>query len=197
MMVFHWSLSNIKFLQISRKNLCILANLNNTIVPKVSICPIYHTFCPFPSLCEPFKVHKSQLVSPSPSSTTAFFILLQGASTSLSLRFLWFSLSGHLGQQYPLYSKTSLFGNHHEVWSSGRDLVICLYPKISEKFVRLILQERFWLVQVLFGSMVKVQFLARFPVDHLFHSVVFSLALALCFCYFRLLLLFIRVFTSA
>ena len=35
--------------------------------------------------------------------------------------------------------------------------------------MRLILSERFWFVRLPFGSMVKFQSLAQFPVDHLSH----------------------------
>ena len=40
-----------------------------------------------------------------------------------------------------------------------------LYLKVPEVFVRLILQERFWVVHIPFGRMFKLQFLAQFPVD--------------------------------
>ena len=40
-----------------------------------------------------------------------------------------------------------------------------------------ILQDRCWVVQIPFVRMVKFQFLAQFPVDHLTHPVLFSLIL--------------------
>ena len=43
--------------------------------------------------------------------------------------------------------------------------MICLYRKIPENYVRLILQDGFWFVYKPFGSMVKFQFLAQFPGD--------------------------------
>ena len=49
--------------------------------------------------------------------------------------------------------------------------------KIPEKFVRLILQDRFWVVHMPFVRIVKLKFLAQFPVDQLAHPVVSSLIL--------------------
>ncbi len=45
--------------------------------------------------------------------------------------------------------------------------MIRLYLKIPEKFVRLILLNRFWVVHIPFHCMVKFQFLAQLPVDYL------------------------------
>ena len=61
------------------------------------------------------------------------------------------------------------------IWSSDQDLVIRLYLEILEKFVRIILKDRFWVVHILFVPMVKLQLLAQFPVDHLAHPAVPSL----------------------
>ena len=38
--------------------------------------------------------------------------------------------------------------------------------------MRVILQDRFWVVHIPFVRMVKIQFIAQFPVDHLAHSVM-------------------------
>ena len=57
--------------------------------------------------------------------------------------------------------------DHYKIWSSGRDLVISLYLKITE--------DRFWVLHSPFVHMVKLQLLAQFPVDHLAHPVVPSL----------------------
>ena len=46
-------------------------------------------------------------------------------------------------------------------------------------FVHLILQNRFWILNIPFGSMVKFQFFALFPMDHLPHPFVSSLILLL------------------
>ena len=51
--------------------------------------------------------------------------------------------------------------DYYKVRGSGWDLVICLYLNITEEFVLLILQDRFWVVQIPFGCMVKFKFLAQ------------------------------------
>ena len=59
-------------------------------------------------------------------------------------------------------------------------VLITLYLRIPEEFVRLILQDRFWIVHKPFVRMVKFKFLAQFPV-HTYHTypVVSSLILFL------------------
>ena len=52
--------------------------------------------------------------------------------------------------------------------------MIRLYLRIPDKFVRLILQDRFLVVPIPFVRRVKLQFLAQFPVDPLTHLVVSS-----------------------
>ena len=49
------------------------------------------------------------------------------------------------------------------------------YIKISEKFVRIILQDWFQVVHIPFFRMVKFQFFAQFRVDHLSYPVMSSL----------------------
>ena len=51
--------------------------------------------------------------------------------------------------------------------------------KIPKNFMRLILEDGFWFMHISFRNMVKFQFLAQFPVDHLPHPVVSSLILLL------------------
>ena len=41
------------------------------------------------------------------------------------------------------------FADYNKVWSSGRYLVIRLYLKMPEDFVRVILQNRFWVVHII------------------------------------------------
>ena len=57
----------------------------------------------------------------------------------------------------------------------------CVCLKIPDNLVRLILQDRFWFVHILFLRVVQFQFLAQFPVDHLAHPVVSCLILLLCY----------------
>ena len=67
------------------------------------------------------------------------------------------------------YSALSLF--------SKLSLVLVLWPVLGDRFIsqnhweflRLILQDWFWFVNIPFVRMVKFQFLAQFPVDHLSH----------------------------
>ena len=57
--------------------------------------------------------------------------------------------------------------------------MIFLYLRIPEKFVRLILLDGFRVVHTPLVRIVKIQFLAQFPEDHLLHSVMSSLVLFL------------------
>ena len=65
------------------------------------------------------------------------------------------------------------FIDYYKIWSSGRDYLIRWYFKTPEEFVRLILQDRFRVGHIPFVHMVKLQFLAQFPVDLLAHPVVY------------------------
>ena len=59
------------------------------------------------------------------------------------------------GYQSSLFDRFSLFFlNYHLVWSSSRELLICLYLKIPENFVCFILQVRFLFVQMPFASFI-------------------------------------------
>ena len=58
--------------------------------------------------------------------------------------------------------------------------MICLYQKIQENFVLLILQVRFRVVQIPLVCMVKLKFLGRFPVDHFPHLVVSLFVIISC-----------------
>ena len=49
------------------------------------------------------------------------------------------------------------FFYYYKIWSSGRDLVICLYVKIAEEFVCLLLSDIFWVVHIPFVRTVKLQ----------------------------------------
>ena len=101
--------------------------------------------------------------------------------------FLWISFCGPFGRQSPLYGK---FASHFfvcvyvcvliiTVWSSGQHKLIRRYLKISEICMHLILQDGFSFVYISFGCIIKFQFLAQFPLDHLSHPVVSSLGLPL------------------
>ena len=66
--------------------------------------------------------------------------------------------------------------------------------KTPEEFVRLIFQNRFWAVHIPVVRMVKFNFLAQFPVDHLAHPVVPSFILFLCLLLLLLLVVVTAVF---
>ena len=174
-MVFYWSLSDNTSPQVSRTIFSILTNLINSIVWMFSARPpISNSSSPLKGL---FKAHQLQSVSPSLSCSIAFLVLWLGLSTCLSFHFLWFALYSLPGQQSSLFSRFSYFVYYHEVWSSGQDHMICLYLKIPENFVCLILQVRFLFVVIPFGFTIKFQFLAQFSVDCLLHPLTLSLIL--------------------
>ena len=68
-----------------------------------------------------------------------------------------------------------LFVVYHEVRSFSWDKAVCLYPKIPEIFVLLILHDGFWVVHISLIRMVKFKFLLQFSVDHLPNPVLSSL----------------------
>ena len=110
-MVFQWSLSDRKSLQVTRTLLSILADLNNHVVWIVSIHPLISD--------SSSPLSKSLRTVPSIPITVGIIIILifhsfffffsSLASTCLSFCFLWFSLYGLLGWQNPQYSKFSPF----------------------------------------------------------------------------------------
>ena len=66
--------------------------------------------------------------------------------------------------------------------------MIRLYHKILEKFVSLVVQDRFWVVHIPFDRMVRFKLLAQFPLYHLPHPVISDLKpVCVNFC-FRLML---------
>ena len=86
-----------------------------------------------------------------------------------------FSFSFTCGQpelQSPLISRFSAFVDYHKIWSSAQDLAIRFYHKFPENFGRLIFQDRFLVIHILFVRLVKFELFAKFPVYHLAHPVV-------------------------
>ena len=69
---------------------------------------------------------------------------------------------------------------YYKFYSSGRDLVICLYPEIPKEFQRLILHDLIWVLHIPFVRMINLKCLARFTVNHFAQPVLFSLILFLC-----------------
>ena len=72
------------------------------------------------------------------------------------------------------------FVDYYELWSSGRDYVICLYVKAPLEFMRVIFKDRRQVVHIPFVCMVELKFPAHFPVDYLVDPVVSRLVLLLC-----------------
>ena len=86
--------------------------------------------------------------------------------------------------------------DYHKTRSSCRHEGICLYLKIPENFMSLILRDILWFMYMPFGSMVKHRLFAQFPVDHLSQTVVGCLILLLLLfaTSFVIIILLIRKF---
>ena len=135
-MVFHSRLSNNKFPQVSRTLLSILAVLNNAEVSQSLSCSIVF----FSSLARSRYLSLFLL--------SFFFFILW--STWIAMFTIW---------QVLLVFFFFFFFYYHLIWSSGRDWESRLYLKIPEKFVRLILQDGFWVVYTPLVRMVNLIFL--------------------------------------
>ena len=168
-MVFHWSLSHFKSYYVSRTLYSILANHNNDVVWIFSTCPqVSKSFRPFDKL---IWIVPSAWITIAITTTFMFhrFIGSLGKSAYLFLFSLSFNFILVRWDDKVLYSASSLFS------SSWQSLDVVVWPKsfdILENFVLLILQNRFLVVHIPLVRIVKFQFLAQFPVDHLFHFVV-------------------------
>ena len=133
-----------------------------------------------------YQEHRLQFVSPSLSCFTVFWIPEQGPSTYLSFRFIAILFCGQPGRQSPQFGKISLspffFFFFCLLW-----LGLVVRPRLGDLFVyqnpRGVCAShfpgRFWVVHILFVRMVKFQYIAQFPVDHLAHPVMSSLLLFL------------------
>ena len=110
-MIVQRNLNDIKFPQVSRTLLSILADLNSSIV---SIFPARPPISNFSlPLTKPLET-----IPTAPITTDVMFILTlfstflvlrQGLSTCLSFRFLWFKPSDQPGQQSLIYNRFSFF----------------------------------------------------------------------------------------
>ena len=65
------------------------------------------------------------------------------------------------------------------ILNPDHEQMICLYFKITDNFMHLILQERCWVAHIPFCRMFKFHYFAQFQVDHHPHSVVSSFVLFL------------------
>ena len=171
-MVFHWSLSDSKYPQVSRIFLGIHANLNNTVVGIVSTCLlILKSSCP---CTNPVVTVSSAPITIGFTVTFMFHIFFS------SLAYLTFCFLSVLScGQLELVKSTILFFVTI-MWSSRlAEIRWSIYLKNPAKFVRLILQYGFWVVIIPYVRLVKLKLLARFLVDHLPHPVVSSFQLFL------------------
>ena len=181
-MIPHWSLSDRNSPRVSRTLLSILAVLNKA---SFGGFPLVVSLFAGPPVLVPilnwlYREHHLQLLSQSLS------VFKNSLARSRYLSFFPLSFSFTLWSAETAKSSTwqvlffFLFFYYYNVWPSGRDKAIRLYLRIPEKFVRLIFQDRFWVMHLPFVPMMKSKFLAQFPVDHLSHPVVSSFILFLC-----------------
>ena len=79
----------------------------------------------------------------------------------LILLFAFFKLYSVVSWNSKVHNSASylVFVDYYKVRSSGRDWVIRLYLKIQEELLRLIFQDRFWVVYQPFVRMVNLNFL--------------------------------------
>ena len=182
-MVSYWSLSGNKSPQVSRTLLWILSDLNNA---------VEWTVATFPVISKSFSPCTNPLVNVPRAPITigiivtfmfhSFFQFPSKIDVLISL-FTFFQFNSVVRRESQVHnSVSSLFFvvDYHKIWSSGRDLVIRLYLKIPEEFVCFPLKDRFWVVDIPYVHMVKLQLLAQFPVGHLARPVVPSLIFFLC-----------------
>ena len=128
------------------------------------------------SLWEVFQVHQLQLVSPSSSSSIAFSVLWQGLSIRL---FLWFSFCGRPGRQSSLFSRFSFFFLL-TITKSGL-LAGIRYLFVSQNPRELCgSHSLFRFLYIPSSRMIRIQFFAQFPMDYLFHPLLFSLVFFFC-----------------
>ena len=177
-MVFHWSLSDSKS-QVSRTLLSIMADLNNAVIWIVPTSPVIS------KSSRPLNILVTVTRAPITGTTSSFMFLSYFESLTKSSYLSFFSLSFNFTQWLAGTGKTKILQvlflvDYYKVWSSGFDLVIRLYLKISEEFVRLLHQDISWVGHILFVRMVKFKFLAQFLVDHLAYPAVSSLILFQC-----------------
>ena len=163
------------------------ANLINAVIWMVSVRPPISN--PSSPLFKLLGTVPSASITTGITVTLMFHCFFSSLARSKYLSLFSFSLILTLrsaGMTKPSIRKTLFFSflhffffflNYPSVWFSGRDYEIRLYLKIPENFMRLILQDGFWFVQIPFGCMVKYQFLAQFSADNLSYPVMSSLIL--------------------
>ena len=181
LMDFYWSLSLLKSPQVTRTVLSILADFNNAVVWMVSARPfISKSSCPFTN---PLLTVPRAPITIGINGIFMFHSFFQFIARSTYLSFFSLSFNFTLWSvgtaQSTILQILFFVVDYYKVWSSDRDLVIRLYLKIPAEFMRLIHLDIFLVVYIPFVHMIKFQFLAQFPADHLAHPVVSCLILLL------------------
>ena len=145
-MVSPWSLSDNKSPQVSRILLSILADLKNAVVWMVSTRPViskYSSPCTNPLVTVPRAPITIDII------VTFMFHSFFNSLARSSYLYLFshpfnFTLwSTSTAKSTILQVLVFFVVDYNRIWSSDRDLVICLYVKIQEEIVHLILWERF------------------------------------------------------
>ena len=152
-MVFHWSLSDSMSPQVSRTLLSILAIFNNAVVWMVS------TRSPTSKSSRPF--NNPLVTVPKAPITISIIVTFIFHSFFNSLaRSRYLSLFSHYfsfilwsaGTVKSTILKILFFVDNYKTWSSGRDLVICLYSPRGVYECHFLGQ--FWVVHIPFVGMV-------------------------------------------
>ena len=159
-MAFHWSLNDSKSPYVSRTLLSILADLNNTVVGMVSSRPAISKSCPFNNLLVTVPRATITIVKIVNFTLHSFFsIPKQNRGTSSAFHFLknFTLLSAETANSTFLQD---LF--HLLIITRSGHLAVCNF-KVTQKFVCLILQDRFLIVPLPFVFMIKFNFFCIIP----------------------------------
>ena len=153
-MVFHWSLGDRKSSQVSGTLLSMLADLNNAVWISTVHSPISNSSH---DLTKSLQILPSASVEICTNVTLVFNIIFNPQARSKFSSLFSFSLT--LTAKFFLLDRFSFFVDYYLFLSSGRDLMICLYLKISVNFCASFSSAASGLCIYLFFSMVKFQFL--------------------------------------
>ena len=151
-MVFHWSLSNSKSPLVSSTLLSILIDLNNAVwlISTQPLISMSSSPCTNPLVTVP-----SAPITIGITVTFIFHNFFSSLARSRYLSLFSFSFGFTLWSTRTAKStiRSFFFWGGRTIprsGSSAQDYMIRLYLKISEKFVRLIFQDGFWVVQIPF-----------------------------------------------
>ena len=173
-MVFHWNLSNIKSFQVSRTLLHILSISEILLYGRSTLILLF--LIPSVSVTRA-PITQLQLLSSSLSCSTVLFQFPSKVQVLTYFCFFFFHFYSVISRDSKfLYSASSFFSCWLlKAYSSGQHLVIRLYLKNPEDLTRFIFQGRFLDMHIQFVYIVKLQFLALFPVDQLANQMWLAL----------------------